>query len=91
MTQEQFERKMISAGKGFIACSVVPIINYKKHGNEKILYDEIKKNFKNNIKTFPQRIAWVTEIIDANKHIEALKIIEKSHRVGNNFCDLARK
>lgn len=90
MTQEQFERKIKSAGKSFIACSVEPIIRYKQHGDEKILSNEIKKNFKNPIDTFWERIGWVTEIIEANKHIEALKIIQNSNRVKKNFCDLAR-
>lgn len=90
MTQEQLEKIMKRAGKGFIACSVEPIIRYKQHGDEKILSNEIKKNFKNPIDTFWERIGWVTEIIEANKHIEALKIIEKSHRVKKDFCDLAR-
>lgn len=94
MTESQLKGILKTAGKGFVACSIEPAIQYRHRQIDKnTLISTIEKNFKNSkvITTKDIRLDCVFKILEANMHIEALKNIQVSARVEQCYRDLATK
>lgn len=93
MTKQQLENNLRRAGKGFIACSIEPVIKYKRGIIDKsTLIANVEQNFKNNtITTKDFRLNIAFKIVEANKYTEALENIQNSHKVEKQYRDLATK
>ena len=93
MTRQELHKYLRRAGKGFIACSIEPVIKYKQGAIDKAtLIANVEQNFKNNtITTKDFRLNITLKIVEANKHIEALENIQNSTKVEKQYRDLATK